>query len=143
VWFELDHETFAHIGLYTAKPLPQRIESHQGHSRDNASAMRINSQRLTWVGDELVYGRRTLLRIERDRVYPEMWRVRLPDGSLTDMVNRTRAKDAAVSIAHRLLNMSESLSEAPPTAPNDCEGLSDLEAVLASPGARLGTGRKS
>jgi hypothetical protein len=46
-----------------------------------------------------VYGRRTLLRIERDEVYPEMWRVRRPDGSLTDIVNRTRAKDAAVSIA--------------------------------------------
>jgi hypothetical protein len=105
--------------------------------------MKINSQRLTWVGDELVYGRRTLLRIERDGVYPEMWRVRLPDNGLADMVNRTRAKDAAVSIAHRLLNMSESLSEAPPTAPNDFEGLSDLEAVSASPRARQGTGRKS
>ena len=136
----MDHETFAHIGLYTAKPFPQRIESDQGHSRDNASAMRINSQRLTWVGDELVYGRRTLLRIERDAVYPEMWRVRLTDGGLTDMVNRTRAKDAAVSIAHRLLNMSERLSEAPPTAPNELEALSDLEAILASPGARQGIG---
>jgi len=102
--------------------------------------MRINSQRLTWVGDELVYGRRTLLRIERDAVYPEMWRVRLTDGGLTDMVNRTRAKDAAVSIAHRLLNMSERLSEAPPTAPNELEALSDLEAILASPGARQGIG---
>src|SRR5262245_14181364 len=142
VWFVLDHETFAHIGLYTAKPLPQRIESDQGHSRDNASAMKINSQRLTWVGNELVYGRRTLLRIERDAVYPEMWRVRLPDGSLTDMVNRTRAKDAALSIAHRLLNMSESLSEAPPTAPNDFEALSDLETTCARPRVRQGTGRK-
>jgi hypothetical protein len=98
--------------------------------------MRINSQRLTWVGDELVYGRRTVLRIERDGVYSEMWRVCLPDGSLTDMVNRTRAQDAAVSIALRLLNMSESLSEAPPTAPNEFQALSDLEAVLASRGAR-------
>jgi hypothetical protein len=66
-----------------------------------------------------------------------MWRVRLPDGSLTDMVNRTRAKDAAVSIALRLLNVSESPSEAPPTAPNEFQVLSDLEAVLASPEARL------
>jgi hypothetical protein len=133
----------AHIGLYTAKPLSKRIESDQGYSRDTASAMRINSQRLIWVGDELVYGRRTLLRIERDGVYPEMWRVCLPDGGLTDMVNRTRGKDAAVSIAHRLLNMSESLSEAPPTAPNELQALSDLEAVSAGPGARQGTGRKN
>ncbi|HEY7301268.1 MAG TPA: hypothetical protein VH684_25540 [Xanthobacteraceae bacterium] len=29
---------------------------------------------------------------------------RLPDGRLTDMVNRTRAKDAAVSIALGMLN---------------------------------------
>ena len=99
--------------------------------------MRINSQRLTWVGDELVYGPRTLLRIERDATYPEMWCVRLPDGGLTDMVNRTRAKDAAISIEHRLLNMSENLSEAPPTAPNDFEALSDPEDVSASPEARL------
>jgi hypothetical protein len=105
--------------------------------------MKINSQRLTWVGDELVYGRTTLLRIERDGVYPEMWRVRIPDGGLTDMVNRTRAKDAALSIAHRLLNMSETLAEAPPTAPNELEVLSDLEAACARPEARQGTGRKS
>ena len=102
--------------------------------------MRINSQRLMWVGDELVYGRTTLLRIERDRTYPEMLRVRVPDGGLTDMVNGTRAKDAAVSIAHRLLNMSESLSEAPPAAPNDLEALSDLETACDRPGARQGTG---
>ena len=132
-----------HIGLYTAKPFPQRIESDQGHSRDDASAMRINSQRLTWVGDELVYGRRTLLRIERDGVYPGMWRVRLPDGSLTDMVNRTRAKDAAVSIALRSLEVSEMPLEAPPIAPNDFQVHPDLEAVCARPGARQGTGRKS
>jgi hypothetical protein len=105
--------------------------------------MRINSQRLTWVGDELVYGRKTLLRIERDEVYPEMWRVRRPEGSRTDIVNRTRAKDAAVSIALRLLNMSENLSEAPPTAPNDFQAPLDLEAACARPEARQGTGRKS
>jgi hypothetical protein len=106
--------------------------------------MRINSQRLTWVGHELMSGRKTLLRIDRDEVHSEMWRVRLPDGSLTDMVNRTRAKDAAVSIALRFLEVSERLSEAPPTAPNEFEADRDLEAVLASPEARLNMpGRKS
>jgi hypothetical protein len=30
-------DAVGHLGLYTAKPFPQRIESHQGHSRDNAS----------------------------------------------------------------------------------------------------------
>jgi hypothetical protein len=105
--------------------------------------MRINSQRLTWVGDELVYGRKTLLRIERDGVYPEMWRVRRPDGSRTDIVNRTRAKDAAVSIALSFLEVSESPSEAPPIAPNDFEVHPDLEAVSDRPRARQGTGGKS
>jgi hypothetical protein len=30
-----------------------------------------------------------------------MWRIELPDGSLSDMVNITRAKDAAAAIAER------------------------------------------
>jgi hypothetical protein len=30
-----------------------------------------------------------------------MWRVRSTDGSLSDMVNLTRAKDAAIAIAER------------------------------------------
>jgi hypothetical protein len=38
--FVFDQRALRHIGLYTAKPLPQRIESDQGHSRDNASAFR-------------------------------------------------------------------------------------------------------
>ena len=33
--------------------------------------------------------------IEPDSTYPNMWRVRRPNGTLSDMVNRTRAKDAA------------------------------------------------
>jgi hypothetical protein len=32
--------------------------------------------------------------IERDATYPNMWRIRRSDGSLSDMVNLTRAKDA-------------------------------------------------
>jgi hypothetical protein len=30
-----------------------------------------------------------------DKTYPGMWRVVRPDGSLSDMVNKTRAKDVA------------------------------------------------
>ncbi len=37
----------------------------------------------------------------RDRDYPHMWRLRLPNGQLTDMVNLTRAKDAARSLSRR------------------------------------------
>jgi hypothetical protein len=35
----------------------------------------------------------------RDADWPNMWRVRLPNGQLTDMVNLTRAKDAARSLS--------------------------------------------
>lgn len=40
--------------------------------------------------------------IEEDKSYPGMWRVRLPDGSLTDLTNLTRAKDY-VSLLTRTL----------------------------------------
>ena len=36
-----------------------------------------------------------------DKAYPGMWRIRHPDGSLSDMANLTRAKDAAMAIAER------------------------------------------
>ena len=87
-------------------------------------------------------GSRTILaRIVADNVYPSMWRVKMPSGKLSDMVNLTRAKDAAMSIVLSTLNreqeVQETASEAPPTAPNDFEAIPDLEAVLASPEARL------
>lgn len=37
----------------------------------------------------------------RDPDWPNMWRLRLPNGQLTDMVNLTRAKDAARSLSRR------------------------------------------
>jgi len=30
----------------------------------------------------------------QDKTYPSMWRVKWPDGEVSDMVNKTRAKDA-------------------------------------------------
>jgi hypothetical protein len=110
---------------------------------------------LTWRretdGTLVLYrtGSRSILaQIVADRVYPSMWRVKMPSGKLSDMTNLTRAKDAAMSIAISILNRAqkaqETASEAPPTAPNDFEALSDLEAVLANPGARFDMpGRKS
>jgi len=44
--------------------------------------------------------------VEPDRTWPNMWRVRLPDGSLSDMTNATRAKDAVASISRALKNGS-------------------------------------
>lgn len=40
------------------------------------------------------------IEVVQDAKYPSMWRVRRADGSLSDMVNLARAKDAALSAAH-------------------------------------------
>ena len=40
-----------------------------------------------------------LAHIVPDKTYPGMWRVVSPDGSLSDMVNKTRAKDVAWGLA--------------------------------------------
>jgi hypothetical protein len=63
-----------------------------------------SADELEWQGDSLHLGNRALVTIVPDVQWPKMWRARRPDGSLTDMVNRTRAKDAARSIALGLLN---------------------------------------
>jgi hypothetical protein len=54
-----------------------------------------------WHGDRLLLraGRRLLSAIEPDSEWPGMWRVRLPDGLLSDMANRTRVRDAAQLLA--------------------------------------------
>ena len=41
--------------------------------------------------------KRTGYAIVRDDRWPQMWRIRSPDGELSDMVNLTRAKDAALA----------------------------------------------
>jgi len=55
---------------------------------------------MTWkllCGDS----RKPVLTVVQDKKYQTMWRVKLPDGTLTDMVNLSRAKDAATLIAGR------------------------------------------
>jgi hypothetical protein len=42
---------------------------------------------------------KALARLVPDKVYAGMWRVVRPDGRLSDMVNVTRAKDAAWGLA--------------------------------------------
>ena len=59
---------------------------------------------LNWHGNVLQLGRRKLAQIEPDAVWPSMWRVRTPDGRLTDMVNISRARDAARALALAALN---------------------------------------
>jgi hypothetical protein len=63
--------------------------------------------RLQWRGDgyHLDGKGAAVVRIVPDRKYPGvMWRVELPDGRLSDMANKTRAQDAAISLAMRALN---------------------------------------
>ena len=47
-----------------------------------------------------------LARVVPDEKYPGMWRVRSSDSRLSDMLNLTRAKDAAVTMALAVLNRS-------------------------------------
>ena len=64
------------------------------------------SRVLVWKGDKLYLAGKgpVLVSIVPDKTYPNMWRVKYSDGRLSDMVNRTRAKDAAQSIALGILN---------------------------------------
>jgi hypothetical protein len=64
-----------------------------------------NSRDLSWRGNDLRrVGKTTVVSIVPDQTYAGMWRIAHPDGRLSDMVNRTRAKDAAVTIALGILN---------------------------------------
>ena len=65
----------------------------------------VGRDRLEWRGDTLHRVRgRAIVRIVPDKTWPDMWRVRLPDGRLTDMVNESRARDAAISAALAILS---------------------------------------
>jgi hypothetical protein len=65
---------------------------------------RRDRQRFEWHGDVLLGAdRKPLLRIVPDAKWPGMWRVEFPDGRLSDLTNRTRAKDAATLHAVHLI----------------------------------------
>jgi hypothetical protein len=70
-------------------------------SRNNAQgASAANVIRdATWKGRQLFLGRKLLATVVPDADWPGMWRVKLPSGRVTDMVNLSRAKDAAVCLA--------------------------------------------
>src|SRR5262245_40384758 len=79
------------------------------------------SNRLRWSanndGFALFYGRsaKPLLHVVPDKTYAGMWRVKYRDGSLSDMANLTRAKDAgranALTILHGKSERSISAAE--------------------------------
>jgi len=53
-----------------------------------------------WRGDRLFVQGRLVAKIVPDQQWPGMWRVQLPNGYLSDIVNRSRAKDAALTLAY-------------------------------------------
>lgn len=58
-----------------------------------------NRKQARWEGDRLFCEKRfSGFTIEPDGRYPMMWRVRGPDGLLSGMVNRARAKDFAIDL---------------------------------------------
>lgn len=65
---------------------------------------------LVWEGNHLCHGKKILVTIKPDEEYPKMWRVIEWDGSLSDMVNLTRAKDAAMVRALRILKGSREVA---------------------------------
>jgi hypothetical protein len=68
-------------------------------------ALRIYSRTdLTWNGLTLRLGTKIVATVVPDLQFQKMYRVQPPDGTLTDMVNLSRAKDAAISLALSELN---------------------------------------
>jgi hypothetical protein len=59
----------------------------------------------------LHYGKSThaLAEVIPDNEYAGMWRIRWPDGRLSDMANLSRAKDAARVLAMRTIKSNDSL----------------------------------
>ena len=48
--------------------------------------------------------KRAIVYVLPDLTYPTMWRIRFPDGRLSAMANKSRAKDAALLHAAAILN---------------------------------------
>ena len=74
---------------------------------------------LNWQGNVLRAGRVELAEIEPDDLWPGLWRVITPSG-VSDLVNLSRARDAAVALSLAALNKShnqETALEAPPVRP--------------------------
>jgi hypothetical protein len=87
----------------------------------------INHTRFEWRGTKLFIGGRKAGEIIADEDNAWMWRVRLPDGSLSDLLNMSRARDAAQFIARSEMERSHT-AHSPLGHP-----YSDLREVTATP----------
>jgi len=86
--------------------------------------------KLDWKGDDLYLARRKLISVVRDENYSNMWRVLPPAGRGSDMVNRSRAKDAAMGHARRMVDAAPNRSEA---ASEGCPVRSEPSPLLFPP----------
>lgn len=85
----------------TARTIPPAEKSKTIVGRDRLIWRRVNGRLFLFYGNHYDH----LAIVEPDSKYPGvMWRIRFPDGRLSDMANLTRAKDAAVTWALRSLN---------------------------------------
>jgi hypothetical protein len=50
---------------------------------------------------------RVVAELKPDKHYPKLWRIHMPDGRVSDMVNRTRAREAAVIWASAVMREQE------------------------------------
>lgn len=66
----------------------------------------FGSDNITWRKNAMYVtgSKRIQATVRRDTKYPQMWRAYFPDGSVTDICNYTRARDAAFVIVCAMLN---------------------------------------
>lgn len=78
-----------------------------------------------WKGDKLMHGNKnTGVKIIPDATWPKMYRVEYPPGTISDMTNLSRAKDAAVSIvSHHLNRDARAVLKVPNLAVGAMQGL--------------------
>jgi hypothetical protein len=73
---------------------------------------------LVWRGDQLALKgtARTspIVKLIQDANYSGMWRIKTPDGAVSDLVNRARAREAARSTLLGILRQRLASSEVPP-----------------------------
>jgi len=72
-------------------------------SKKESSMKFLGPNDLTWRGDKLCRNgsTRPLIGIEPDSKYPDMWRVRLLDGSVSDMLSRRASQASPYGLAAR------------------------------------------
>jgi hypothetical protein len=76
----------------------------------------VSSAQLRWKEHEIRFQDRKLAAVVQDKKYPAMWRIDRLDGTLSDMVNLSRAKDAARGFALSVLNSAD-VKKAPMVTP--------------------------